>query len=274
MLEAITATSDGPAAMNPKIEANEMGANGLPENLKSLHRQEEELRGKALTLIAQDARLSLHIAVVEQVMDLADLLRQFDTQDEDLKVIQVLGIRMFNAFGASLKLALSGYAQNSALVMRDILETVFLIDLFKGDRSLIERWRVADEKARKDFLPVRVREALDARDGFTSKKRADTYKLFSELAAHPNMKSVYMLRPEKDGDAVGGPYMEKGTLEAVLSEMGKLAIQAGEVLNGFFPNDWPKARGARVAFARSKKQWIAEFYPRAAASKVVTKTTC
>ena len=72
----------------------------------------------------------------------------------------------FNAFGASLKLALSGYSQNSALILRDVLETVFLTDYFAGDRTLIERWRFADKKARiKDFGPVRVREALDARDG-------------------------------------------------------------------------------------------------------------
>lgn len=32
-------------------------------------------------------------------MDLADILRQFETADEDLKVIQLLGMRTFNAFG-------------------------------------------------------------------------------------------------------------------------------------------------------------------------------
>ncbi|HEY8593981.1 MAG TPA: hypothetical protein VIL84_01955 [Devosiaceae bacterium] len=39
-------------------------------------------------------------------MDVPDILRQFDTVDEDLKVTQVLGMRTFNAFGANLKLAL------------------------------------------------------------------------------------------------------------------------------------------------------------------------
>jgi hypothetical protein len=43
---------------------------------------------------------------------------------------------------------LSGYSQNSALLLRDVMETVFLIDYFAGDRSLIERWRFADKKAR------------------------------------------------------------------------------------------------------------------------------
>jgi hypothetical protein len=51
---------------------------------------------------------------------------------------------------------------------------------------------------------VKVREALDTRDGFTSKKRFEMYELFSELAGHPNMKSSWMMRQQKDGDAVHG----------------------------------------------------------------------
>jgi hypothetical protein len=102
-------------------------------------------------------------------MDIADVFRRVDTCDEDVEVIKILSMRTFNAFGASLKLALSGYHENSALILRDVLETVFLIDYF-GDRSLIARWRFADEKTRTDeFSPVKVREALDKRDGFTSK---------------------------------------------------------------------------------------------------------
>jgi hypothetical protein len=233
-----------------------------------LHHAEEELRDKAMTLIQENARLMLHLAIVEQAMNLADLLRQFDTNDEDLKVIQVLGMRMFNAFGASLKLALSGYTQNSALIMRDILETVFLVDLFSGDRTLIEQWRFAGNKKTrmKRFSPVRVREALDARYGHTTKKRAEVYGLFSELAGHPNMKSVYMLRPHKDGDAVIGPFMEKTALDAVLSEMGRLAVQVGEHLVAFFPDDWRDAVGARASFALAKSEWIATFYQKASAS--------
>jgi hypothetical protein len=68
------------------------------------------------------------------------------SSDENLKVAVVLGMRTFNAFAASIKLALSGYHQNSALILRDVMETVFLLDLFAGDPSLIERWRHADKK--------------------------------------------------------------------------------------------------------------------------------
>ncbi|MGJ5135700.1 hypothetical protein [Bradyrhizobium oligotrophicum] len=239
----------------------------IPENLTRLHSAEQLLRQKACSMIAADPRLQLHLSVTEAAMDLADSLRTFSTNDEDLKVAQILGMRTFNAFGASIKLTLSGYHQNSALILRDVMETVFLLDLFASDRPLIERWRFADKKARmKDFSPVKVREALDARDGFTSKKRFEMYELFSELAGHPNMKSAWMMRRQKDGDAVIGPFIEATALEAVVSEMGRLAVQVGEKLDQFFPANWDQGLPSRLAFAQLKQTWIMTFYARAASS--------
>ena len=238
-----------------------MTEQGIPDNLRSLNVQEQELRSKAAALVEGDNLLALHLSVIEHAMDLADLLRQFSTNDEDMKVIQVLGMRIFNAFGASVKLALSGYGQNSALIMRDILETVFLLNLFNADWKAIEHWRFADRKERmKNFSPVHVRKALDARDGFQSKKRAALYELFSELAGHPTMKSVAMMRPQKDGYAVIGPFIEASSLDAVLSEMGRLAVQAGEVLNAFFPETCSNALGARAAFVGVKRRWLETVY--------------
>lgn len=234
----------------------------IPANLESLHGGEEQIREKALDIIASDERMRLHLAIVEAAMDLTDIFRQYDSGDEDLKIVQLLGMRTFNAFGASLKLALSGYHQNSTLILRDVLETVFLLSLFAGDRAQIERWRNADKKARKKyFSPVKVREALDARDGFTSKRRAEMYELFSELAGHPNMKSAWMMRPQKEGDAVIGPFMEATALEAVVSEMGRLAVQVSEQINAFLPPDWTLSQPARFAFAQIKRDWISTFYP-------------
>lgn len=236
-----------------------MTARVLPEKLALLYQGEEALRQRALEAIAADPPVALHLVVVEQAMDLADLLRRHETSDEDLKVIQMLCMRAFNAFGASLKLALSGYGQNSALLMRDILETTFLLNLFNGDRAAIKRWRMADKKERmKQFSPVRVREALDARDGFTGKKRAEVYELFSELAGHPNMKSVLMMRPQKEGDAVIGPFIETGALSAVLSELGRLAVQVGEILTPFFPAT--HGEESRRSFATAKLKWLSTFY--------------
>jgi hypothetical protein len=83
----------------------------IPAKLVGLHHCEEQLRAKALDIVQGDQRLQLHLAVVEAAMDLGNVFCHLDTNDEDLKVIQIFGMRTLNAFGASLKLALSGYAR-------------------------------------------------------------------------------------------------------------------------------------------------------------------
>lgn len=233
----------------------------IPENLVSLHKGEEFLRGKSLEAIRNDEKLLLHLEIVEGAMDLLDVLRQVPTDDEDLKVIQALGLRQFNAFASATKLMLSGYNQTSALVLRDVLETVFLVDHFRTERAAITRWRIADKATRlKEFKPVKIREALDRRDGFTSKKRAELYQLFSELAGHASMNGIAMLRP-KGMDAQIGPFFDVTALTASLSEMGRLAVQVGENSGAFIPLGWPEGNAVLQALTRMKLRWFAEFYP-------------
>jgi hypothetical protein len=233
----------------------------FPEHLVRLHMGEEQLRHKALEVLSKDGRMQQHPMIIECVMDLLDLLRQHKTDDEDMKVVQMLGIRMFNAFAVSIKLMLSGYSQNAALVLRDILETFFLLDLFSSAPTKIEQWRMADRKTRlREFKPIKVRELLDGRDGFTELKRAAHYELFSELAGHASMQSIAMLRPQ-GMDAQIGPFIDPTALEAVLSEAGRLAIGVGEIIDRFFPSDWVNAKPQREQFAIMKRDWLATFYP-------------
>ncbi len=234
---------------------------GFPDNLVSLYIKEEHHRSQAISTISARERLLLPLCAIERAMTLAKIVVEYPTEDEDFKVLKMLSIRMFNAFGACLKLITAGYHQNSGMIMRDILETIFLLDFFNTDKSVIERWRFADKKTQKEaFSPAAIRKALDQRDGTNSKKREEAYKMFSELAAHPNMHSQHMLRPEKGGDIVMGPFMELTSLEAGITELGRLGIQAGEVMDDFLPKDWDP-EGVRISFAQTKRQWTAEFYP-------------
>lgn len=233
----------------------------IPTNFASLHQGEEALRGKAIGVVEASNRLALNLQLTEAAMDLIDVFRQVPTDDEDLKVVQALGIRIFNTFGASLKLLLSGYSQGAALLLRDVLETVFLLDLFRTNKGAIARWRHATQKERHaEFRPVKVREALDKRDGLTTKKRAELYNLFSELAGHPSMQSFAMLRP-KGMDIHGGPFIDSSALEAVLSEMGRLALQVGEVVGSYIPKAFEPGQGAISLFNDQKLTWVREFYP-------------
>jgi hypothetical protein len=231
---------------------------GIPENFLRLHKGEEDLRTKAEQLVFANPRLALHLHVTESAMELADMHRQMGSDDEDQKVIRLLGMRCFNAFAASIKLSLSGYWQVSAMVLRDVLETVFLLDLFQSDPKLIAEWRKSDDQ--KKFKPYNVRNALDIRDSNSGQKRAKLYKLFCELAAHPTMKSDLMMRPKSDGDAFIGPFITETALEAVVSEMGKLAVQVGELLLPYLAKDDPNTMLSRNHFASTKSAWMQEFW--------------
>ena len=185
----------------------------LPNKLRTPYDWEEDLRDRTLEVVAADGRFGLHVLVIERAMDLADRCRQIATDDEDVNIPQLPAMRTFTAFCAALKLALSGYGQNCALIMRDILETVFLLDLFCGNCDRLTRCRLAEDKEqRQAFSPIEVRKALDAGDGFHGEKRAAAYRMFSELAAHPRMKSHLMMRPRPNWDAVSGPFIEAGAL--------------------------------------------------------------
>jgi len=235
--------------------------NSLPQKLVSLHAQEEKVRDLSEQHLSENAKLILHLQIAEGAMDLLDLLRQYeDADDEDIRTVRHLGLRMFNAQGAAIKLAMSGYFQNAALVMRDLLETVFLVDLFSTDKDSIKRWREADtSKKREEFRPINIRKALDERDGFTTEKRAEMYRMFSKLAGHPTVEGFAMLRPA-GMDAQGGPFFDPTALIATLAELGRLAVQVGETALRYLPEDYEKATPAREKFGISRDAWVDTFY--------------
>lgn len=68
-----------------------------------------------------------------------------------------------------------------------------------------------------------------------------------------------MLRP-KGMDAQIGPFFDITAFEAVLSEMGRLAIQVGEHLDGFMPDPLGKSLVLRYGFLLVKRRWIKRFY--------------
>lgn len=237
-----------------------MTETGFPSNLLRLHEKEQSLRKEALSVIQGNSKLELHFSVIERAMTLAKIVVEYPADDEDFKVIKMLSIRMFNAFGASLNLMLSGYHQKSAMVMRAVLENLFLMDLFRTDHSAIKRWRFAhDKKSKQEFLPVKVRETLDKRDGFEGKKRAEAYKMLSDLAAHPTMGTQYMLKAELNGDILTGPFMGDTILRQGLEELGSLATQAGGILHCFLPPEYdPDA--VRASFLEVQERWMEIFY--------------
>lgn len=210
----------------------------IPQNILSIHAHEESLRKKIIEAIEGEWYLLLDLSVIEKSMN---LIRHFVLQHEndgdsesDLLTIRYFGIRMFNSSGAALKLVLSGYYQTSALQQRDLLETIFLLDYLETDRTQISKWRESDQHARKkNFGPGKIRDALDARDGFTEKKRDKAYKLLCNLAGHPTNDGFRMLTAEHGGDAHCGPYFDFNNMRATIEELANKMIQAGSICPRF-----------------------------------------
>ncbi len=236
----------------------------LPQNFNRIHDGEEFLRARSVETIEGSPDLLAHAHMVESTMDLVNYFAaQGHHSDDDNLIVRLLGIRMFNAMASSLKLLLAGYYQNSALIQRDLLESVFLLDYFRTDRSSIQAWRRSDKKLRvQRFGPAAIRKLLDDRDGFTKRKREAAYQLLSELAGHPTYASFRMLAPKPGSDAHCGPFFEATSLNAVLAELAKHAVQAGETIFAFVPSERPSDFEMKIAFLETKGGWMERFFGR------------
>lgn len=131
------------------------------DNLVSLHNQEEELRAKSLEAIKGDATLSDHWNLVAEAMNVIyAFTHDHIHESENELTLQYLGIRLFNAAGASVKLALSGYYQKAFQQVRDVIETHFLVDYLSTSPEKINEWRCEDKKKRiAQFGPGIIRNA-------------------------------------------------------------------------------------------------------------------
>ncbi len=236
--------------------------NPIPENLELLHTGEEIVRSKSLKAIAGDEDLSRHVAVIEKAMDVLNLLSMNPPpgEDENAKAVRLLGMRLFNGCAAAFQLTLSGYYQCAAMIMRDLLETAFLLSFFRYYPGKIPAWRTTSDAIRKKvFAPIKIRIALDERDGFTKKKRAATYELLCELASHPTYRGLQMLAPKGQAHHCG-PFFDSTALKALVEEMVKLAIQAGQNYSLFFKGETKAKMETQLQFMEACGEWMERYF--------------
>jgi len=235
---------------------------GHGEKLNELHVGEEFLRSKAQEFIDGNEDMFMHIAVIEKAMDVLNMFSTeiHDDENEDDEAVRLLGMRLFNGCAAAFQLTVSGYYQAAGMLMRDLLETVFLLDYFDLDHTKIHEWRVADRKTRLNtFKPAKIRTALDERDKFTSKKRNQEYQLLCELAAHPTYQGFQLLAP-RGRQHHCGPFFDSYSLTRLIEHLAKLAIQAGEKFGLFFD---PKTKGpltVKLDFLELRINWCERYW--------------
>lgn len=236
----------------------------IPESILSLHADEEILREKSLEAIENDTNLLSHLFMIKKSMDLINYfaVQYCHDENEDLSTIQLLGIQLFNGSASALNMLLCGYYQASVLQQRNLLETIFLLDYFRTDKKLISIWRKSDKRKRmKEFKPVKIRKALDTRDGFTERKREKAYSLLCELAGHPTPSGFQMLTPVPGGDdAHCGPFFEFTAMKVTLEELAKKLVEAGTIFTRFFNTRNRADFEMKIIFAKSFRKWSEKFY--------------
>lgn len=232
------------------------------DNLHSLHRHEEELRSKSLASIKTSADLADHLKLVSETMNaIYAYSHDHPHQSDDELTIQLLGLRLFNAAGASIKLALSGYYQKAFDQVRDILETHFLLDYLTTYREKIPKWKAADKKTRiAKFGPGFIRTALDNRDGYTSGQRKRIYDLISEHASHASYPGFGLVMNDKNLGEVG-PFFDEKKLAVWLQELAmRLSHAAVVLLSNHEGVDW-KLLATRQHYLGVVNAWKDKYFP-------------
>ncbi|MEN4950280.1 hypothetical protein [Stenotrophomonas sp. TWI819] len=232
----------------------------IATNFITLHGEEERLRGLAIQAIENTPDLLVHLEITHRAMDVLDMLRKHFTANSDELAISHLGIRVFNAFASAIKLSLSGYYQAGVMVMRDVIETSELVELFQLDMQQLERWKVADQATLiREFTPGKVRKELDKAAGKGKSRREEIYKKFSHYAAHPSVDGFAMLRP-KGMDSRCGPFPDITALRAVLEEMGELAVRAGFAFAIFLDSSIGECNAVNHKFLRTAMDFAERYH--------------
>ena len=226
------------------------------DNLRSLHDHEECLRKESLAMLAADsARAEMLFLVTNAMGILFGFIHDTKARSDDELTIQYLGIRLFNAAAASIKLALSGYSQLALAQIRDVVEVAFLLDYFLTSPGEINVWRAADKKDRKGkFSPVRIRVALDERDGNKEKKRDKVYATLSEYATHATYAGFALTN--KDGLGHVGPFVDERKLRVWTQEMALRLVPAACSFGLHFPDAPQEVRSLFNGFISQAKDWL------------------
>lgn len=227
----------------------------LPENLVSLHQHEEKIRADSLRLIEAQQNLSDHLTMIHGSMaGIYALAHDHVKATDDELTIQCLGLRLFNSAASSIKLGLSGYYQTAFAVVRDIFETVALLDYLHANPSQIAVWKASDKKQRiKQFGPGVIRDALNKRDQSSGNKRKEIYDRLSEYASHATAPGFQLLAPEGLGQI--GPFLSEKYLKAWLEEAVRFLVHGATIFMGYFQNVEPTLLLEKARFLEHANRW-------------------
>ena len=221
----------------------------------------DESRIEALhdKMIAGDEELRHHVEMINATLDfIHQVVIAEPHKDTEEPILLRLSIRCFNSGAASLRLVRCGYWQPAFALMRDLLETLFLVDLLNGDRKEAKRWHSITEKERwNTFHPAKVRKRLDARDGSTEGKRQKAYDRLSGYAAHPTPEGFSVISPDMMTQV--GPFPNEKNLRAALQELVKRLTNAAAVIASFVKTDASETKSLKIDYYARLRRWSSKY---------------
>ena len=230
-------------------------------NLEGLHTYEESFRERSIAHLKQDARLLEHYGMSAISMDIIHVLAvSHPNLSENELTIQKLGLRLFNNGATAIKLALSGYYQRALDIIRDNIEVIFLLDYFLTWSEQISVWSKASSKERKsNFSPLKIREVLDTRDGFTEKKGHETYSTFSEYATHATFDGFRLLVSEETNLHTIGPFFDAKLLDISINELARHQCYAAAVFILDFPSTTKEISDGKHGYFLYAHDWRVKY---------------
>lgn len=166
-----------------------------------------------------------NVTLGNRAVDVLRAAAYLDLNEPDDITMLRLGVRLINAAGAAGADALSGYYQQAASQVRDIIEVGFLLDLFSRESREINRWRVTDDKSRrKNFSASELRRRLNALDGLTDDKRNQAYQLFTAHGTHVMPNAIALTSP--DNNTQIGPFPDRARVVALSFDIGRYLAAA------------------------------------------------
>lgn len=159
-----------------------------------------------------------------------------DSQEErELVSQQVLGIRVLNSIGAADVLILRGFYQPAGIMIRDIVECSYLLDLFSRRPHHLPKWiALGKEAGLKEYRPSQVREMLNVIDGIGRETRQGPYTFYSRYGTHPNSEAVDLIAPE--GAVRVGPFADETRLIALSYDLTRFSVLAAIHLSRWLRN--------------------------------------
>jgi hypothetical protein len=196
----------------------------ISENLQRLWAAEDQLWAWAIEVVHKQDHLLDFLEFIETYMSCVEQMRRVVPDGDRHFALASLFLRTFDDLSHALRYCMSGNYRGSAMYLRDLLETDFLLDYLMAENGRPEAWlKASDEDIRTLYAPSSVRTALDQRDGFTERKRKQRFDILSVLGVHPSPKGLELNR---DGGRQirTGPFKHSGSVQACIEEAARACL--------------------------------------------------